>query len=100
MSLDQILGTETAIIKSNDVMDLVINRVGIETIYPGISQKLPPGVNLKEVARALLEKDLGVQTGRSSNIMQIAFVSRNPELAALMVNQVVDASTWKNAFMF
>jgi uncharacterized protein involved in exopolysaccharide biosynthesis len=90
LNLDQILGTETVIIKSNDVMDTSINKVGIETIFPGISQKLPPGVNLKEAARTMLEKDLIVRTGRSSNIMQISFVSRNPECAALMVNQVVE----------
>ena len=90
LNLDQILGTETAILKSNDVMDLVINQIGIETIYPGIVQKMPAGVSPTEVARSLLEKDLGIQSGRASNIMQVSFVNGNPELAALLVNQVVE----------
>ena len=90
LNLDQILGTETAIIKSNEVMDLVIKRIGIETIYPDMAQNLPEGVSLLEVARIRLEADLGIQTGRSSNIMQVSFVNRDPELAALLVNQIVE----------
>ncbi len=90
LSLEQILGTETAIIKSNDVMDQVINRVGVETLYPGITKSVPPEVSLPEVVRALLEKDLGVQIGRASNIMQVSFENRDPRVAALMANQVVE----------
>lgn len=91
LTLDQILGTESVIIRSNDVMDMAINRIGIGTIYPGMTKNMPEGVDLFEIARVSLRAGLGVQINKASNIMQVSFQNADPELAALLVNQIVEA---------
>ncbi len=88
--LEQIIGSETAILGSNDVKDMAIERIGATRIYPDLV-RVPDGVNLFDVTRVEMERNLGIEKSKSSNIIKVSFQNENPETAALVVNQLVDA---------
>jgi len=91
LGLEQILGTEMAIMKSNDVMDMVIDRVGMETILPGVSPQMASDGNLRDIARSILEAGLLVETGKASNIIRVSYTHPVPKTTAYLANGIVEA---------
>jgi uncharacterized protein involved in exopolysaccharide biosynthesis len=89
--LEQIIGSETAILVSNDVKDTAIKSIGAARIYPD-SARAPDGMTPIEATRIEMEPDLSIEKSKTANnIIMVSYKNKNPEMAALVVNHLVDA---------
>lgn len=90
-SQEEILNSEIEIITNRDLLGKVVDGVGIERLYPGLSKKTyRNGVTPKDKAVVRLSKKLSVQGVRRSNVIKIAFRHEDPRLAAEVANRLVE----------
>jgi uncharacterized protein involved in exopolysaccharide biosynthesis len=90
--LSDVVSTESSILTSRDLAERVIDALGLKNIYPKLEHmRLPQNINPLDVAVVYFSEDLTVESSKSSNIIKVAFQSKDPEMAARVVNQVVDS---------
>lgn len=77
----EVVRTETEIVRSREVVEQAVDRLGIIPDAGSSRSQLVEG----------LRRGLSVQQAPGTNILQISFVGRNPERAARMVNAITDA---------
>src|SRR5262249_20328825 len=82
--IDAIIGAEVAILTSWDLAVQVADAVGPKRILPNAST--PP---TKEQAAGVIAGGLLVTAQKGSNIIYVAFDSHNPELAPLVLNELL-----------
>ena len=76
----QVVNTEAEIVKSREVLDEAVRRLGI----------VPEGDTSPEEMLAGMSLALSVQPTPSSNVLQISYVGRDPKRASRMVNAITD----------
>lgn len=77
----EVVRTETEIVRSREVVEQAVDRLGISP---------DPGSSRSQLIEGL-RRGLSVQQAPGTNILQISFIGRNPERAARMVNAITDA---------
>ncbi len=89
---------EIQIIQTDDVLRAAIERIGVEQLYPRLSQGrlfglLPPYAPADRIIAAVerFQTDLRAEAQGSSNAIRIAFTHDNRELAIKAVQAVTDA---------
>lgn len=87
------LATQTEIIKSRNVALKVIEKMGLATNPEVVAAFRDSGADTDLTSWLVdnLLRNVDAKTGRSSNIIRIAYASRNPLEAAAMANAFADA---------
>ena len=83
-SIDAIIGAEVEIIRSWDLAVQVAEAIGPKRLLPK-SETAPS----KEAAAAVVSEGLGVSGTKGSNIIYISYQNRDPELAPLVLNELL-----------
>jgi uncharacterized protein involved in exopolysaccharide biosynthesis len=87
---EEAISSEIQILTSKDLIEKVINTVGVENLYPRIVKNPPGKMKPLEAAMLRFEKKLSVQVIKKSNVIEISFQHKDPEIAARAVNQLVE----------
>jgi uncharacterized protein involved in exopolysaccharide biosynthesis len=101
---ETVINSELAILRSQPVIEGVVNQIGLEKLYPGLAEQLPqatPGSELDEalarerwllVAEATerLRLGLSAQALPDAEVLQVSFQHPDPIVAAETVNVLVD----------
>lgn len=82
--------SETLMIQSRDIKERILSTVGIETMYPNLRSQLPEGARPVDFALTLFDRDLSVREIRNSNFIELTYQSWSPDIAARVVNQLVE----------
>src|SRR4030095_12300955 len=83
-SIDTIIGAEVAIITSWDLAVQAAEAIGPKRLLPHSS-----GSPTKEAAAGTISQNLTVTTAKGSNIIYVAYRNRDPELAMLVLNELL-----------
>jgi uncharacterized protein involved in exopolysaccharide biosynthesis len=107
LSMEQQVDLALQVLKDNELATRVVNKIGPSVIYedigkPGLKKRLLLALGLRspedekpvpvaEMAVLRLQEELIVlRTGRESSIISVAFRHKDPEVAANVVNSVVE----------
>lgn len=97
---EDMINTEIEILTSRDVAERLIRQIGPALLYPDLAEG---GVTNTEVMANLLEKfgkDLRVRGSDQSAVLRVSFRHPDPELAAKVVNQLVDCFKERHIAIF
>ena len=123
---EQTLLAEAKILTSRDLEEAVLDKLGPEKVYPelvepawrrwlrqsalpalGLSESFPslgaPNLDNRAVRAAALmnfERSLDADLLKGSNLMQVSFVHRDPEVAAEVLKQVIDTYLERRSTIF
>jgi uncharacterized protein involved in exopolysaccharide biosynthesis/protein involved in polysaccharide export with SLBB domain len=119
LGMDALAQTEAQILNSADLVEEVINEIGVENIYPaliGLSPEGPtavPGVigpppkEPKAVDDAIIQSatfrfkgNLAAYAIKGSPVINVSFKHSNPQIAARAVNQLVESFKEKHIEIF
>ncbi len=85
-----VINSEMQILTSRDLLKRVVTEIGHEKMYGDSVDVFSPLVTPVDAAVMKLEQDIKVENKGRSDVIQIAYVHRNPEIAAKAVNLLVD----------
>jgi uncharacterized protein involved in exopolysaccharide biosynthesis/Mrp family chromosome partitioning ATPase len=90
----RIVQAEAQILRSRSLREDALTQLGPETVYPQLSAGLTGGNDSQEVLATkgaeLLDSDLEVQLVPSTNVISINYEHPDPEMAALVLNTLID----------
>ncbi|MDD2880618.1 MAG: hypothetical protein PHQ58_09280 [Rhodoferax sp.] len=95
---EQTLLAEAKILTSREIKMSVLDKLGVAQVYPGIDAT-DPGKQ-RNTALLAFERALDAELLKGSNLMQVSFTHGNPELAAKVLNQVIDAYLQRRSLIF
>ena len=96
-SREERINSEVEILKGRNLIEKVVGKLGVTTIYPDIDKKSliprPSSQKLSPLDKATLifEKKLTVEGVKKSDIIDIKFQHQDPVMAAQVVNKLIDA---------
>lgn len=85
----ELIQSEVRIVHSRDLLEKVVNSLKPESIYPELIRRPILGMTNTEAAVSLMDKDLTIGAARG-NIIEVAYTSEYPSVAASVVNQLVN----------
>lgn len=94
---EQLLVAEAKILASRDIKEKVLDKLGVAKAFPKLAEA---GPKQRELALAAFEKALQAELMKGSNLMQISFTHHDPQLAALVLSELIDAYLAKRALIF
>jgi len=86
--IDGALSSEIEILRSSEVVRQAIERVGVEALYPGLSED--PVDAALEVATDRVQRALAVRSLPGSDVIEVTFRHNRAEVAADTVNRLVE----------
>ena len=95
-SREERINSEVEILKGRSLIEKVLNDISVKKIYPDIDKKplipRPGSKKLTPLNKATLafEKKLTVEGVKKSDIIDIKFQHGDPEIAAQVVNELID----------
>ncbi len=95
-SREERINSEVEILKGRNLIKKVLTDLGVKNIYPDIDKKplisLPSSKKITPLDKATLtfEKKLTVEVVKKSDIIDIKFQHKDPEIAAQLVNKLID----------
>jgi len=93
---EQTIQSETRILLSRDVLEAALDTLGVARIYPDLAKS--PAQRGQAVLS--LSKALDAELLKGSNLMQVQFKHRDPEVAAQTLSAVIDAYLQKRQRVF
>jgi uncharacterized protein involved in exopolysaccharide biosynthesis len=100
VSPETIMRGELSILTSRDLLIKVINVLKPETIYPDLARSAPGTIKPTDEALARMEADLSVVVQRGSSLIEITFSHMDPNIAAQVVNTLVELFKEKHLEVF
>ena len=97
---EEVINSEIQVLTSRDLIEKVINTLGIEKIYPDLTKN--PSEKIAPIEMAILEfqEKLSAEGIKKSNVIQISFQHKEPQIAAQAVNLLVDFFKEKHLQVF
>jgi polysaccharide biosynthesis protein PslE len=86
----EIINSEIAILKSREVIERVINAMGIDKIYPRILRNPPRNMTPLHAAVLKFAKDFKAEGIRNSNVIDVSFQHYDPVIAAQALSLLID----------
>jgi len=86
----EVMSSELQILTSRDLIERVITSIGINAIYPDIVKDPPKRMKPIEAAILKFQKDISAEDIKKSNVIEVSFQHKDPEIAASAVNQLVE----------
>lgn len=84
----EVVNSEIALMHSHDLLADVLRTVGIAKVYPGLRGKSPADLENKAIDR--LNRDLTTEAGHDSDVIDLALLNPNAEVAAQTLRAVID----------
>jgi len=102
MSLNQeeVTNSEIQILRNRDLIEKVITTLQLEKIYPELLLNPPANVKPLDVAIFQFQKKLKVEGVKKSNVIQVSFQHKDPQIAAKSVNLLVELFKEKHLQVF
>ena len=97
---EQTLVAEAKILSSRDVLEGVVSKIGVANIYPSITSNRTATQQQQSRAAMALEKALDADLLKGSNLLQVQFSHEDPEIAAKVLDQVIDSYLSKRTQVF
>lgn len=97
---EQTLLAEAKILSSRDVIESVVDKLGVAGIYPALAGSGEPPAQQRARASLLLERSLDAELLKGSNLLQVSFRHDNPELSAQVLAQLIEAYLKKRSQVF
>ena len=116
---EQTLMSEARILNSRDIMDSVLTKMGDERVFPellpspsrrwwreqvlgriGLKGTQPTAEARRAAAIQLFERALEAELLRGSNLMQVSFTNRDPQLAAAVLTEVIETYLDRRSVIF
>ena len=97
---EQTMLAESKILTSHDVIDGVMRTLSVATVYPKLAKDNKTSAEQSARANVTLEKALGAELLKGSNLLQISFKHEDPEMAARVLNEVIEAYLRKRLQVF
>ncbi|SNB46146.1 GumC family protein [Geobacter sp. DSM 9736] len=98
---EEIINSEIAILTNPDLLAKVINTLTVEKIYPDLAKKkLPAEMKPIDAAVARFKESLKAEPVRKSNVVEVKFRHKDPKVAAVAVNLLVELFKEKHLQVF
>lgn len=89
-SKGEIFSSEILMLRSRELKERIINTIGLERLYPRIASNPPPNIPPLQAAIIKFEENLNVSEMRNSNFIEVRYANEDPDLAARVVNSLVE----------
>jgi len=100
LNQEEVLNSEIQILTSHDLIGKVLTSLKVETVYPDLVGSTPKNMTPLEAAISIAGKKLTVEGVKKSNVIEVAFQHRNPQVAARFINLLVDYYKEKHLQVF
>ena len=102
MSLNQeeVVNSEIQILSSRELIEKVLTTLKVETVYPDLVKSPPSKMTPLQAAILAFEKKLTVEGVKKSNVIEVSFQHKDPQVAARAVNLLVDDYKEKHLQVF
>lgn len=100
LNQEEVINSEIQILTSRDLIEKVISTLGIEKIYPELAKS--PSNKIAPIEKAILQfqKKLSAEGIKKSNVIQVSFQHKEPQIAAQAVNLLIDFFKEKHLQVF
>jgi len=99
-STEEVVDSEIRILSSRELIEKVLANLKVETVYPELATSPPSNVPPLQAAVLAFGKNLTVDGVGKSNVIEVAFRHKDPQVAARAVNLLVDYSREKHLQLF
>lgn len=96
----EIMNSEIKILASRELIEKVISRLKVETLYPKLAKATSGKMTPLETSILKFEKSLSVEAIRKSSVIEVSFRHQDPKVAAAAVNLLVDLYREKHLRVF
>jgi uncharacterized protein involved in exopolysaccharide biosynthesis len=100
LTQEEVVNPEIRILSSRELIEKVLTTLKVETVYPDLVKSPPSGMTPLQAAIPAFEKELSVEGVRKSNVIEVAFRHKDPQVAARAVNLLVDYYKEKHLQVF
>jgi len=102
LSLEQqeVLNSEIQILNNRELIEKVVTLLKVETLYPNLAKKPTSKISPREASILQVEKHLAVSGVKKSNVIEVSFQHENPQVAAKVVNLLVELFREKHLKVF
>ena len=96
----EVINSVQVVITSPDVLDKAINKIGIDTVYPRLTQKAQKArlpVNTLAVEKLL--QDIKVRVNSETNVLTLSLFNTSPVVARATLQALISATISKHAMV-
>jgi uncharacterized protein involved in exopolysaccharide biosynthesis len=86
---EQILLAESRILSSREIQERVIEKIGLQRLFPGLEDR--SSKQSDQAAFKAFESALKAELLKGSNLMQVSFTHKDPQVAADVLTEVIEA---------
>jgi uncharacterized protein involved in exopolysaccharide biosynthesis len=99
-STEEVVNSEIRILSSRALIEKALATLKVETVYPDLARNPPSGMTPLQAAVPAFGKNLTVEGVRKSNVIEVSFRHKDPQVAARAVNLLVDDYKEKHLQVF
>jgi uncharacterized protein involved in exopolysaccharide biosynthesis len=99
-SMQETMNSEVSILRSRDLSLALLDRVGLEHLYPDIAGSSMPPARKQDLAIRALSGDLGVENPAQSTVINLSLQNRDPAVAATALDGLVTLYRQKHVDVF
>ena len=102
LSLEQqeVLNSEIQILSNRELIEKVVTLLKVEALYPKLAKKTTSKISPREASILQVEKHLTVSGVKKSNVIEVTFQHEDPQVAAKVVNLLVELFREKHLKVF
>jgi len=100
LQMEEVVNSETRILSTRELIEKVLTTLKVETVYPELAASPPSTIPPLQTAVLAFGKNLTVEGVKKSNVIEVAFRHKDPQVAARAVNLLVDFYKEKHLQVF
>jgi len=100
LRMEEVANSEARILSSRELIEKVLTTLKVETVYPELAASPPSAISPLQAAVLAFGKNLTVEGVEKSNVIEVAFRHKDPQVAARAVNLLVDFYREKHLQVF
>ena len=100
LQMEEVVNSETRILSSRELIEKVLATLKVETVYPELATSPPSTIPPLQAAVLAFGKNLTVEGVKKSNVIEVVFRHKDPQVAARAVNLLVDFYREKHLQVF
>lgn len=98
---EEIINSEIEILTNRNLIEKVVTTMGVPALYPDLARSKPPqGMSPQDLAVRRFGENLKVSTVKKSNVVEVTFRHRDPQVAAKTLNTLVELFKEKHLQVF